>query len=273
MSFLRKEYILVSSDYRDTSSESATDFNIHMLVPVRNVVKTDVIEVALDDVTYFNIRAPDNQIVLHENYTGSPPIVNVSTIEIPEGYYTLASLISKLQAISPANLTAVLNPSSNGIQFRYTPAAGFISSFLLMRTESKLWLILNARSRRGGGVGYLIMVQDGGHPPYDPIEVATWTCGAINLTPKPRYMLLQSRNLGTDILTAGATNGFWRMIMFDPASPSTTVEVTNSRVDSYYQTPRMLQDIDVKLVFPDGSPVQTSGSFTLLLEIVRDMTL
>jgi hypothetical protein len=45
---------------------------------------------------------------------------------------------------------------------------------------------------------------------------------------------------------------------------------TNNRVDAYINAPRTLQDIDIKLVYPDGTAVNNNGGrFTLLLEIVR----
>ena len=48
------------------------------------------------------------------------------------------------------------------------------------------------------------------------------------------------------------------------------LNMVNNRVDTYTNEPLTLQDIDIKLVYPDGMPViNNGGRFTLLLEIVR----
>ena len=44
----KKEYILVSSDNRAADSVSTTDFTLRMLVPVKNVIKTDLIQVSME---------------------------------------------------------------------------------------------------------------------------------------------------------------------------------------------------------------------------------
>jgi hypothetical protein len=48
--------------------------------------------------------------------------------------------------------------------------------------------------------------------------------------------------------------------------------MVNNRVDTYTDVPKVLQDIDIKLVYPDGTTVNNNGGrFTLLLEIVRQV--
>ena len=48
------------------------------------------------------------------------------------------------------------------------------------------------------------------------------------------------------------------------------LSMVNNRVDTYTNEPLTLKEIDIKLVYPDGTPVNNNGGrFTLLLEIVR----
>lgn len=85
---------------------------------------------------------------------------------------------------------------------------------------------------------------------------------------QPSYFLIQSRTLGTDIVTGGANQGFWRLILNEPTTNS--VYISNSRVDVYTQTPRDIQDIDVTIFRPDGTVFENAGgNFTMILEVVR----
>ena len=82
------------------------------------------------------------------------------------------------------------------------------------------------------------------------------------------YLFIQSRELGTDIKVANGAMGFWRMVLNDQVNYS--LSMVNNRVDTYTDVPRKLQNIDIKLVYPDGTDVNNNGGrFTLLLEIVR----
>ena len=87
-------------------------------------------------------------------------------------------------------------------------------------------------------------------------------------TGKPPYFFIQSRALGTDIQMANGNIGFWRMLKLDEVNGG-VLQPTN-RVDSYVNEPTTLQDIDIKVVYPDGTVVDNGGGrLTLLLEIVR----
>jgi hypothetical protein len=98
-----------------------------------------------------------------------------------------------------------------------------------------------------------------------------WTFpNAVRLSGIYPYLFIQSRALGTDIKVANGAMGFWRMLLNDQVNYSLTM--VNNRVDIYTDTPRTLQDIDIKLVYPDGSDLNNNGGrFTLLLEIVRQL--
>ena len=82
------------------------------------------------------------------------------------------------------------------------------------------------------------------------------------------YLFIQSRALGTDIRVANGNMGYWRMVLNDQVNYA--LNMVNNRVDTYTNEPLTLKEIDIKLVYPDGTPVNNSGGrFTLLLEIVR----
>ncbi len=140
---VRKEYVLISSDDRDAQSKSASDFNIHLLVPLQNVIRTDLVEVFM----------------------------------------------------------TAIDLSANNI------------------------------TRAG-------------------------------------FFFIQSRALGTDIVTAGANNGFWRMVLFDA---NAGVSQMNNRVDRYFECPRDIQDIDIRLLLSNRTPLSTNGTFQFLLEVIREV--
>ena len=84
------------------------------------------------------------------------------------------------------------------------------------------------------------------------------------------YLLLQSNELGTDIITATGDTGFYRLLLADPRN--SVVTLVNNRVDTYLHTPRRLQNIDIRVMFPDRTVVNNrGGSLTILLEVVRSI--
>ena len=93
---------------------------------------------------------------------------------------------------------------------------------------------------------------------------------AMRLTQTATYLLLQSRELGNDIITATGDVAFYRLLLADPVNG--VVSATNNRVDAYLHAPRRLKDIDLRVLFPDKSVVNNrGGSLTLLLEVVRSI--
>jgi hypothetical protein len=84
----------------------------------------------------------------------------------------------------------------------------------------------------------------------------------------PSYFLIQSRYLGIDLVTASGVTGYWRIIPNTGVSNSTLI-YSNSREDEYLRNPRNLQDIDIKLLLPDGT-VANNGvkPLRLVLEVI-----
>lgn len=83
----------------------------------------------------------------------------------------------------------------------------------------------------------------------------------------PSFFFVQSRYLGKDVVTAAGNKGYWRLI--PNATNSGVLAYTNSREDEYLSGPRTIQDIDITLLLPDGSPVDNSGKpLRILVEVV-----
>jgi hypothetical protein len=80
--------------------------------------------------------------------------------------------------------------------------------------------------------------------------------------------MIQSQALGIKTKTSNG-RGFWRALINDPSSDQ--LVMTNQRSDDYMDEPRRLQEIDIKLGFPDGSKVDNRGAaFALLIEVITD---
>ena len=84
---------------------------------------------------------------------------------------------------------------------------------------------------------------------------------------QPSYFLIQSRNLGTDIVTANGNAGYWRLV--PNAVSNNILAFTNSRTDDYLQSPKTIQDIDVQLLLPNGTLANNSAKpLRMLIEVV-----
>lgn len=277
----KKEYVLVSSDNRAADSVSTTDFTLRMLVPIRDVIKTDLIQVSMD-YNVANIRqgtsaGADNSFSIGDgngtvNGDGSVSGGTSSSIVIEEGLYTLDVLANWLQGqlttVQGAGW-AVFYGINRHLTLQYTAqASGEVSSNRVITCGSavlsKTLGLLAASSLVSFGVlAPVFTASEGRHGTYrwhfpHPVQL-----GGIY-----PYLFIQSRALGTDIRVANGNMGFWRMLLNDQVNYA--LAQTNNRVDTYINTPITLQDIDIKLVYPDGTPVNNNGGrFTLLLEIVR----
>ena len=277
----KKEYILVSSDNRAADSVSTTDFTLRMLVPVKNVIKTDLIQVSME-YNVANIRqgaspGADNSFSLGDgngtvNGDGSVSDGTSSAVTIEEGLYTvdvLASWIQEQLTIVNGVGWAVFYGVNAKLMIQYTAQAAEVSGNRKITcgsaTLSRTLGLLSAADFTStyGALEPVFNASEGHHGTYrwhfpHPVQLS-------GIYP---YLFIQSRALGTDIRVANGNLGFWRMLLNDQVNYSLTQ--TNNRVDAYTNTPLTLQDIDIKLVYPDGTTVNNNGGrFTLLLEIVR----
>jgi len=237
-----------------------------MLVPIKNVIKTDLIQVSMD-YNVANITSPDNFFTIGDGGLTSSYVV------IEEGLYTIDVLASWLQQ----QLTTELGP---GITVYYTvnsklmielKAQSNVDNIALNRlinfSSAKLSYALGI-SNSPIVAGSLTPVYNGADGKYGTFR---WTFPyPVQLAGIYPYLFIQSRALGTDIRVANGNLGFWRMLLNNQVDYE--LSMVNNRVDTYTNNPITLQDIDVKLVYPDGTVVNNNGGrFTLLLEIVRQV--
>ena len=277
----KKEYILVSSDSRAADSVSTTDFTLRMLVPIKNVIKTDLIQVSME-YNVANIRqgaspGADNSFSVGDgngtvNGDGSVSGGTSSGVTIEEGLYTVDVLANWLQqqlTIVNGAGWAVFYGVNAQLMIQYTAQASEVSSNRAITCGSAVLsrtLGLLSATDFSSTYGSL-------EPQFAPNEGLFGTYRwlfphPVQLSGIYPYLFIQSRALGTDIRVANGNLGFWRMLLNDQVNYS--LAQTNNRVDAYINAPRTLQDIDIKLVYPDGTAVNNNGGrFTLLLEIVR----
>lgn len=247
----RKEYVLVSSDAREASSASTTDFTVKMQVPLTNVVRTDLVQVAM---TYLISNVVGCFFTIQEGLDGSGHLVS-RTLTIEDGLYTPYSLCEEIKYVLggdyEVNLTALGSILIQDI------AATSLTNRALIVTSPAAQVIF-------GMTGSTVSPEL-----YN--GVVSWRFDrSISLTDNQPYMFIKSRHLGTTIRTADNTQGFWRMVLNDVANGY--IYMVNNRVDVYTESPRTIQDIDIQLVYEDGSVVNNrGGQFALLLEIVRQV--
>ena len=91
---------------------------------------------------------------------------------------------------------------------------------------------------------------------------------AIRLPATSPFIMIQSAELGIRTKTSSGL-GFWRALINDPSTD--TMQIANNRTDDYLDEPKRLQDIDIRLGFPNGSKVDNRGAaFSILIEVVTD---
>lgn len=271
-----KEYLLINSDERMNVSLSTTDFTIQLPVPITNVVKVDLIQVSMD----YNVanitqgQSPgENNSFLVGNGNGSviDGVVvggTSSSIILEEGLYTVDVLASWMQlqlVLTMGPGWEVFYDTKGKLMIQYViQSAGDVSANRILSCGSPVLCPILGLTQTGGG-GSITPTLDadsarGTYRWYFPHPV--------HLSGIYPYMFIQSRALGTDIRTANNTMGFWRMILNDPVNY--LVSMVNNRVDPYQRAPTSLQQIDVRLIYPDGTVVNNNGGrFTMLLEIIR----
>ena len=271
-----KEYLLLNSDERMNTSSTTTDFSIQLPVPITSVVKTDLIQVSMDynvaNITQGETPGQNNSFsVGNGNGSLADGVVSggtSSSIILEEGLYTvdvLAAWIRSQLILTMGPGWEVFYDTRGKLMIQYViQAAGDVRENRVLSCGSPVLCPILGLSQTGGGVSISPSLDAdsarGTYRWYLPFPV--------QLSGIYPYMFLQSRALGTDIRTANNTMGFWRMILNDPENYQ--VSMVNNRVDPYQRTPVTLQQIDVKLIYPDGTVVNNNGGrFAVLLEIIR----
>jgi hypothetical protein len=272
-----KEYLLINSDERMSISNSTTDFIIQLPVPITNVVKTDLIQVSMDynvaNITQGEGLGANNSFTVgNGNGTledGALLGGTSSTIILEEGLYTvdvLASWIRGQLVLTMGPGWEVFYDTTGKLMIQYViQEDGDVSANRVLSCGSPVLCPTLGLTLSGGG-GVI-------EPTLSSTDSAKGTYRwyfpyPVNLSGIYPYLFIQSRTLGTDIRTANNTLGFWRMILNDPVNYQ--VSMVNNRVDTYQRSAINLQQIDVRLIYPDGGVVNNNGGrFTMLLEIIR----
>ena len=271
----KKEYILVSSDNRAADSVSTTDFILRLPVPIHKVIKTDLVQVAMD----YNVANIKDSTGNMENlviHVGNGDAEGTTTdILFEEGLYTVDVLASWIEE-------QLLKEMGPGWSVFYNTSGKLLIEFPISVGDalenrniqcfngplSYTLGLINTTTFTGEDVS-TTLVPTTVSPAVGINGTYRWTFPyPIHLSGIYPYLFIQSRALGTDIRVANGNTGYWRMLLNDQVNYA--LNMVNNRVDTYTNEPLTLQDIDIKLVYPDGMPViNNGGRFTLLLEIVR----
>ena len=83
-------------------------------------------------------------------------------------------------------------------------------------------------------------------------------------------VFIGSMNLGNSIRTTDDKNVYWRMAT-NPSPSSTSFVSYLSRVDTYFESPRTIRDIDITLYNPNGTLLTGVTSVSLVIEFERDV--
>lgn len=270
---LRKQYVLINSDDRTSASRSTTDFNVVLREPINNVVKTDLVAVSMD-YNMANITSPNNtfQIKTYDEITpavdgGDSAVLGEVTQDyaIDEDQYTAAELRAYLEELlggQDGYFDVILVNRNLRIEYwfpaeRTTPDER-VFKFLCSNATLRTTLGMTGNTLTGT---YISSIGDFGG---SRINFSR----AIRLPSTSPFIMIQSAELGIRTKTSSGL-GFWRALINDPTTD--TLQVANNRTDEYLDEPKRLQDIDIRLGFPNGAKVDNRGAaFSILIEVVTD---
>jgi hypothetical protein len=269
---LRKQYVLINSDDRTAASRSTTDFNVVLREPINNVVKTDLVAVSMD-YNMANITAPNNTFQiktygeLSKGVDASPSVLGEVTEDyaIDEDQYTAAELRAYLEELlggQDGYYDVMLVNRNLRIEYwfpetRTTPDER-VFKFICSNATLKTSLGMTGNTLTGTYVSTI--GEFGGSRINFP--------RAIRLPSTSPFIMIQSAELGIRTKTSSGL-GFWRALINDPSTD--TLQAANSRTDDYLDEPKRLQDIDIRLGFPNGARVDNRGAaFSILIEIVTN---
>lgn len=267
-----KEYLLLTSDERAPYSKSTTDFTIELPVPLTNVVKTDLVQVSMD-YNVANIREGASPGADNSFNIGLGNVSKTTKIIFEEGLYTVDVLATWLET----QLNSKATPFAGKWTVYYGITSKLMIEFVLPTSTDD---ITNRQiTCSSGTLSYTLGLSNttAAATPLSPVLSSSdgrygtyrWYFPyPVQLNGIFPYLYLQSRTLGTDMRTAKNTVGFYRMILNDPVNYQ--VSMVNNRVDTYQRTPTVLQNIDFRVLYPDGTVVNNNGGrFSVLLEIIR----
>ena len=185
----RKEYVLVSSDAREPSSASTTDFTVKMQVPLVDVIRTDLVQVAM---TYLIANVVGCSFTIEEGLDGSGELVS-RTLTLEDGLYTPYSLCEEIKYLLGADYEVSLT-ALGSIIIQNTVAASLTNRNLVV-TDTKTRTIFGMTSNTQSPEVYN--------------DLVTWRMTrSVTLTDNQPYMFIKSRFLGTPIRYGSEHPGF-----------------------------------------------------------------
>jgi len=220
---VKQEYLLISSDYRSPDSVSTTNFHVRLNVPLKNVIKTDLVQLAMD-VNMANVKAPNNEVKIgtgqFDVVTGQPIF---STLVIQEGLYSKEKLAAKLQE-------QLIHAQGPGYSVYYTVEGCLV--FELLMTEPNDGNYVYRPVTASAELCYMLrFVPNQSLAIIMPQFIASnglygsfrWAFALPVRLKEPPYFFIQSQALGTTTTVANGTMGFWRMVLNDSSYSLKTV--------------------------------------------------
>lgn len=207
------------------------------------------------------------QTINHPAVPASPPVYGEATADytIDEDQYTPAELRAMLEELlGGQNGYFDVFLVNRNLRIEYWFAAETTTAdqrvFKFVCNNSTLRTVLGMTSSTITGT-YLSTIGDfGGSRINFP--------RAVRLPSTSPFIMIQSAELGIKTKTSNGL-GFWRALINDPTTD--TLQIANSRTDEYLDEPKRLQDIDIRLGFPNGSKVDNRGAaFSILIEVITD---
>jgi hypothetical protein len=222
---------------------------------------------AIDAYTEIVSEAIPAQTINHAAVPASPPVYGEATADytIDEDQYTPAELRAMLEELlGGQNGYFDVFLVNRNLRIEYWFAAETTTAdqrvFKFVCNNSTLRTVLGMTSSTITGT-YLSTIGDfGGSRINFP--------RAVRLPSTSPFIMIQSAELGIKTKTSNGL-GFWRALINDPTTD--TLQIANSRTDEYLDEPKRLQDIDVRLGFPNGAKVDNRGAaFSILIEVITD---
>ena len=266
---------LSTADYESRVLTADSDLSAFLGIPIGESIIPSLY--TADGTTkYLQWVFPSNMDATGSTTFSSPQVLQIlrtpgvlepvnTTITIEQGLYTPQTLEEELNSLlDPAYVIQVSLSGVLTITYPLTATDDPSGNRTITVSSSTLRKQLGMRT----SPHTLNPTYDSGNGPYGTF---TWTFPRpMFLSQTATYLLLQSTELGTDIITATGDTGFYRLLLADPRN--SVVTLVNNRVDTYLHTPRRLQNIDIRVMFPDRTVVNNrGGSLTILLEVVRSI--
>jgi hypothetical protein len=265
---LRNSTLVLNSKDRDVASDDTNNFSITLARPVFNVVKAEFRYFFLEN-GIWNIDSTANEVQVTLTLISTGVATN-TTIAIPQGYYSQASLCNAIQdefnLFLPGAITEVSIVSSGNLLLRstlYTISVFFDINDTNQNLTAEILGFLP-------GVTYNSVTLLGTQVLQSPLEVS------ISAYP---YIYLQSSKLQNQLLTSSSLSAFAIVPMTSSlqgvgnadVALGTTYDAGSYPLDaSYFNQPVTLDRVDIRLVDDRGELLDTrSNNVTIVLRLAH----